>query len=125
MPNRVEQMAEKALRASDGDKLLAQKELLKAVLANDELLREMVAPFLKGITAQAIERVAGGNIPLTATKTASKAKNAPAELTAKYNPMRAAQMAETAPARPTASPRHVSTLKLLAAAYQAKRGEKV
>jgi hypothetical protein len=122
MAGRTDLEAQKALQMAKGDKLLAQKELLKQALGNDELLRELVAPYLKGITAQAIERVSRGAV---SAPSASPAKPVPVELAAKYNPMRAAEAAAEAPRRPVASSRHVSTLKLLAAAYQAKRGERV
>ncbi len=121
MAGRISQQVEQALRQAEGDQTLAQKLLLKAALADEELLRELVAPYLKGITAQAVLAAGAGATPLPPSK--ARAAMKPAE---KYNPMRASALsAAPVTPRPAASSRHVSTLKLLAAAYQAKRGEKV
>jgi hypothetical protein len=129
MAGRIDLEVKKALTQSKGDRLTAQKELLRAVLADDELLRELVAPFLKPITAQAIDRAlreVAGPVPVAAKPLSPEAKAAASKLGAGYNPMKAAKQAEVvAPKRPAASSRHVSTLKLLAAAYQVKRGESV
>lgn len=125
MAGRIDLEVKKALILAQGGRLQAQKELLKVVLADEELLRELVAPFLKAITAQAIDRALRdqqGPLAVNAkAKDTPAVKAAAAALGGSYNPMKAADTT----LRPTASARHVSTLKLLAAAYQAKRGEQV
>lgn len=135
MAGRVDLEVLKALSRSGGNKALAQKELITALLRDDELLRELVAPYLKAITAQAIER--GLNRPTreqqppssagasTAVPGLSGAARAIAkDLRAGYNPMRATSGNDpTIGARPAASGRHVSTLKLLARVYEVKRGQ--
>lgn len=130
MAGRIDIEVQKALAKAKGNKLLAQKELISGILRDDELLRELVAPFLKPITAQAIERGLNAATarpaprPLGASLS-SAAKAIAKDLKAGYNPMRATlgtdpQLGE----RPAASGRHVSTLKLLAKAYEVKRGQK-
>ena len=131
MAGRIEIEVQKALIKSNGNKMLAQKELIAAVLRDDELLRELVAPFLKPIAAQAIERSLNaqtikppaGAAPLGPSLSGA-AKAIAKDLRAGYNPMRA--MSGNDPmlgARPEASGRHVSTLKLLARVYEIKRGQ--
>lgn len=129
MAGRISLEVQKAMAKANGNKTLAQKELITAVLHDDELLRELVAPYLKALAAQAIEReMAGGARPAAASGVASAmsstAKAIAKELRAGYNPMRA--MAGNDPqlgTRPEASGRHISTLKLLARVYEIKRGQ--
>ena len=132
MAGRIDLEVKKALILAQGSRAQAQKELLKIVLSDEELLRELVAPFLKAITAQAIDRALRAQLGPLAVSTKSPpdteaVKAAAAVLGSGYNPMKAATAAAapSTPQRPAASARHVSTLKLLAAAYQVKRGEQV
>lgn len=129
MSERVNKAISAALQAAKSNPTLAQKALITAALEDDQLLRELVAPYLKPIVAQAIERATRAPRPAAAapaSKTLSTtAKAILADLRAGYNPMKAAVSAsEALPQRPSASGRHVSTLKLIAAAYQVKRGER-
>jgi len=132
MAGRVEIEVQKAIARSNGNKTLAQKELITAVLRDDELLRELVAPFLKPIAAQAIERAVHGSQPSRQSPGAAPlgaslsgtARAIAKDLRAGYNPMRAMSGNDPAlGARPEASGRHVSTLKLLARVYEIKRGQ--
>jgi|GEM_PF-843170 len=135
MASRIDQEVAKALAAAQGNRQLAQQVLLKNVLSDDELLRELIAPFLKAVTAQAIDRALRGTAQPVAKSAAptpdrispATAAKAAALLGGKYNPMKATQDVGLAPPpkRPAASARHVSTMKLLAAAFQYKRGERV
>lgn len=132
MSDRVDKAIAAALLAAKGNATLAQKALVTSALEDDQLLRELVAPYLKPIVAQAIERATrvarpvAKSAPLPAKALSPAAKAILADLNAGYNPMKAAISASIAPpSRPPASGRHVSTLKLIAAAYQAKRGERV
>ncbi len=130
MAGRITIEAHNALAKANGNKTLAQKELITAVLRDDELLRELVAPFLKPIAAQAIERALHGEPtarkappPPLGPSLSGAAKAIAKDLRAGYNPMRA--MSGSDPelgVRPEASGRHVSTLKLLAKVYEIKRG---
>lgn len=128
MSGRVDLEVQKALAKAKGNKLLAQKELVSAVLNDDDLLRELVAPFLKPITAQAIERTLNAASRPPAARSlggslSGAAKVIAKELKAGYNPMRSTLGNDPqAGTRPPASSRHVSTLKLLAKAYEMKRG---
>lgn len=131
MAGRVTTEVQKALAKANGNKTLAQRELIAAVLRDDELMRELIAPFLKPIVAQAIERTLNASTkrpvaaPLGRTL-GSAAKGAARDLRAGYNPMRAPSGNEPElGARPEASGRHISTLKLLARAFEIKRGHKV
>lgn len=128
MSERVNKAISAALQAAKSNPTLAQKALITAALEDDQLLRELVAPYLKPIVAQAIERATRAPRPAAAPASgplSTTAKAILADLRAGYNPMKAAVSAsEALPQRPNASGRHVSTLKLIAAAYQVKRGER-
>lgn len=130
MSERTNKAIAAALKAAQGNTILAQKALAVAVLEDELLLREFVAPYLKPILAQAIERATRpprAEVSPQASKTLSGAAKAIiSDLRAGYNPMKASVSASVAPpSRPTASGRHVSTLKLIAAAYQVKRSERI
>lgn len=136
MAGQLESEVRKILGNAQGNKALAQRELITAVLRDDELLRELAAPYLKAMTMQAIERASGvSSIRASgAGQTRSEAGTASAplsaggravikDLQAGYNPMRAASGSDPAlGARPEASGRHISTLKLLAKVYEIRRG---
>ena len=127
MAERLDRAVRLALAGAGSNKLQAQKELARLALADDQLLKELVAPFLKPIVAQVVERAvretsSPARAPLPGL---SKSLAGMGDMTAGYNPMQAALAATDAPKRPDASARHVSTLKLLAAAYAVKRGERV
>ena len=132
MPTRLEYTVKKILASAKGNRQLAQRTLIETALDDEMLLRELVAPFLKAIASQAIDR------ELSSSSAAPRAtvsniglgnvarKAVPADLRAGYNPMRAAKnIPQDLGKRPEASPRHVSTMKLLAAAFQVKRGQGV
>lgn len=128
MTTRLDDVARGALAANGGNRALAQRELVRRVLADDQLLRELTAPVLQALALKKVEQVATGRgTPAAAGASATLAGRLalPPDLRAGYNPMRATAFAAEAPRRPPASPRHVSTLKLLAAAYAIKRGEPV
>lgn len=132
MAGRVENEVQKALVKAKGNKTLAQKELITAVLRDDELLRELVAPFLKPIATQAIERVVHASTAATrkpagaplGPSLSGAAKAIAKDLRAGYNPMRAMSGSDAdLGVRPEASGRHISTLRLLAKVYEIKRGQ--
>lgn len=129
MSERTNKAIAAALLAAKGNTILAQKALAVAVLEDELLLREFVAPYLKPILAQAIERATRPprvESPQAAKTLSGAAKAIISDLRAGYNPMKASVAASVAPpSRPTASGRHVSTLKLIAAAYQVKRSERI
>lgn len=133
MPTRLEYTVKKILASAKGNRQLAQRSLIETALDDEMLLRELVAPFLKAIASQAIDRELSSSSPATPRATVSNiglgnvAKKAvPADLRAGYDPMRAAKnIPQDLGKRPEASPRHVSTMKLLAAAFQVKRRQGV
>ncbi len=132
MPTRLEYTVKKILASAKGNRQLAQRSLIETALDDEMLLRELVAPFLKAIASQAIDReLASSSAAPRATVSniglGNVARKAvPADLRAGYNPMRAAKnIPQDLGKRPEASPRHVSTMKLLAAAFQVKRGQGV
>lgn len=123
MTTRLDEAAHRALATTGGNRAQAQRELVRHVLADDQLLRELVAPFLPALVLKKIEQVMKSGE--SSTQGTMGRLVLPPNLQAGYNPMRATALAAEAPRRPPASPRHVSTLKLLAAAYAVKRGEPV
>ncbi len=143
MADRLDALIKSLLAAAGDNAHLAQRELIKRVMANDMLLRELVAPFLAPIALKRIERVKGQTLrvglpPLKVSahpSIASEQDPSSSVLSTNkaglqlqspgYNPMVASTSLQEAPARPSASSRHISTIKLLAAAYAVKRGERV
>lgn len=169
---RLDTLVRTIIAASGGNQVLAQKTLLEKVLGDERLLRELVAPYLRGIALKKIEQVSGRRVSVPRSVSdpssavggrrqgggtqrfpaAGASVNAEREFPvgraeiasllaggkgkrkaaggqkAGYNPMRAAAEEEATlheVRRPVASPRHVDTMKMLAAVYAARRGEKV
>lgn len=141
MSGRIEQEVRRILAGAGTNLTLAKKELVSLVLKDDKLLVELVAPYLEGIAVQKLQSVRSGvskpvlrsrpgvSAPAItpASPLAAAARGAVGkDMRAGYNPMRAtAPNAPELGERPQASGRHVSTLKLLAAAFQVKRGERL
>lgn len=118
-----------AVLQAKGDPVTAQRLLIAACGRDDRLLRGLVAPFIKGIVAHAVQKVAASAAPaargpkkLTAQalddvigqlgqRIGSKAE--PQGMTALINP----------PTRPTAGEGHQKSLRQLAAAFARKRLE--
>lgn len=138
MPTRLEYTVKKILAAAKGNRQLAQRSLIETALDDEMLLRELVAPYLKAMASQAIDREMAASITSSSSAAAYTPratvgniglgnvarKAVPADLRAGYDPMRAAKnIPQDLGKRPEASPRHVSTMKLLAAAFQVKRGQ--
>ncbi len=97
MPTRLEYTVKKILASAKGNRQLAQRSLIETALDDEMLLRELVAPFLKAIASQAIDReLASSSAAPRATVSniglGNVARKAvPADLRAGYNPMRAAK----------------------------------
>src|SRR6185369_17799983 len=116
MKSRTEILAAEALKAAAGNIPVAEAKLIKELLADQQLLIEAVAPYLKPIATRLLEKARRPATPPTkAGSGGGIALQAIAEKPG-YNPM----VAEKAGDRPQASSRHVQTMELLAASYRSK-----
>jgi hypothetical protein len=112
MKSRPEIVAEDALLAAKGNVTVAEAKLIQALLKDQQLLIEAVAPYLKPIALKLLQR-AQPKLPAAKPSETGLALKAIAEAPG-YNPM----MAERAGPRSEASARHVAAMQLLAAAYR-------
>jgi len=121
MKKRIESVAAEALAAAAGNMPVAEAKLIRQLLHDQQLLVEAVAPYLRPIALQLLERAqrpAGAKMGKVAIKAAGEphlSLRAMAEAPG-YNPMQA----EKSGPRTAASSRHVQNIQMLAAAYRSK-----
>lgn len=61
--SRLDTLTRTIIAATGGNQVLAQKTLIEKVLADDRLLRELVAPYLRGIALKKIAQISGAALP--------------------------------------------------------------